>query len=503
VHRFDAVSLPGRARQSSFLILEDSVMTHWWLAPRRRGAQRARALRAPLRLELLEQRNLLSGLVFVPSPQITAQLVGAAAISASDIWAVGIQPANGSQSPLAEHFDGTSWSVVSTPSPTSDSVFKGVAAAARNDVWAVGSGGTNNATLIEHWNGSNWSEVPSPTLPTGSVLKAVTAPASNNAWAVGINSRSNDALVEHWDGMSWSVVSSPAFTGVTILSLGGNISADSTTDVWVVGAQANTAVGAPFNGGVSLHWDGQTWSVMSGPTFAESVTALSPTNVWGAGFRGVQVNYRTVHVPVVEHWDGTSWSIIPSPNPNKNTPQQSASLSGIAAVSANDIWAVGSNGTATLTEHWDGSRWRVINSPNPGQSNFLSAVTALSDGTVTAVGGQFNSTTGETPLILQNAQSTWGPRSVVGRQPGGPSAVVAASPMPAAAPGTRHRTTTAAQPTTMPLLLEPAAVDQLFTAAAGADQPWPVAGHGRRAHQAAVDGELEAFPEDIWSSAGN
>jgi hypothetical protein len=134
-------------------------------------------------VERLEARNLLSGLVFVPSPQISsAQLVGAAAISASDIWAVGSQPTSGpSQAPLAEHFDGTSWRVVSTPSPTSASRFESVAAAASNDAWAVGVGGTNNATLIEHWNGLNWSEVPSPTMPTGSALQGVTAPASNNA----------------------------------------------------------------------------------------------------------------------------------------------------------------------------------------------------------------------------------------------------------------------------------------------------------------------------------
>src|SRR5262249_13529523 len=86
---------------------------------------------------------------------------------------------------------------------------------------------------------------------------------------------------------------------------------------------------------------------------------------------------------------------------------------GIAAVSANDIWAVGRNDTETLTEHWDGTSWKIVNSPNPGNlSNALSGVTALSDGTVAAVGGQGSATTGTTPLILQNAASapkTWHP----------------------------------------------------------------------------------------------
>ena len=80
-------------------------MTHWWLASWRRGAKRTRSLRVLLHLEALEERNLLSSLVSVPSPQIPAQLVGAAAISASDIWATG--------SVGIENWNGTSWSLVS------------------------------------------------------------------------------------------------------------------------------------------------------------------------------------------------------------------------------------------------------------------------------------------------------------------------------------------------------------------------------------------------------
>jgi hypothetical protein len=104
---------------------------------------------------------------------------------------------------------------------------------------------------------------------------------------------------------------------------------------------------------------------------------------------------------VVDHWDGTSWSIVPSPNPNEKIPIHGNRLNGIAAISANDIWAVGTNEHSTLTEHWDGMSWRVVNSPNPGSvGNGLAGVTALSDGTVTAVGSQENSSFVFTPLIL-------------------------------------------------------------------------------------------------------
>jgi hypothetical protein len=55
----------------------------------------------------------------------------------------------------------------------------------------------------------------------------------------------------------------------------------------------------------------------------------------------------------------------------------------------------------TLTEHWDGMSWSIITSPNPGTVNEIFGVTALSDGTVTAVGFQENSKT-LTGLILHH-----------------------------------------------------------------------------------------------------
>src|SRR5438045_9623651 len=60
------------------------------------------------------------------------------------------------------------------------------------------------------------------------------------------------------------------------------------------------------------------------------------------------------------------WSVVPSPNGSS-----SSNLSGVAAVSANDIWAVGSSGNQmsgaqTLIEDWNGTSWSVVTSPNPG-----------------------------------------------------------------------------------------------------------------------------------------
>jgi hypothetical protein len=452
-------------------------MTQWWLAPRQRGAKKARALRASLRVEHLEARNLLTNsLVFVPSPQINGlELLATAAIAHNDIWAIGnVVTGPGAAQPVAEHFNGTQWRVVSTPSLNSDSL-SGVAAVASNDVWTVGTlFGRNGAesTLIEHWNGTSWSVVASPTPKNGGFLNAVTAVSSNDVWAAGsvldASGAPVAALLEHWNGTNWSIVSSPAFASVTGM---GSLSADASNDVW---ATAGTAV---------LHFNGTSWSLVNPNTgvIAGGIKALSPTNVWAVG-EARDSDFDSTFASI-EHWDGTHWSIVPSPRVNPPEPLDTHSyLSGIAAISVNNIWAVGGAVGQSLTEHWDGTRWSVIASPNPPRFNFLFAVTALSDGTVAAVGFNETDFTGDgSGLILQNAASA--PR--------------AKAPAVFPAPANTTETATAAPATTGPAPLDPAPVDQFFAAAGKADQPLPFAAHDARAHVARAIWDIDFLLEDI------
>ncbi len=479
-------------------------MTQWWLTRWRRGAKRARTLRTPLRLEWLEERNLLtSGLVVVPNPTVAGQsfnLVGTAAVAANDIWSVGsnvfIDPTTGAidTQPLAEHFNGQSWSVVSTPlvasggpiSPTAK--FYSVAAAASNDVWAVGfrfgpDNPDNGESLIENWNGSSWSVVPSPTAMVESTsLNAVAAISPSNVWAVGSNA--GNVLVEHFDGTNWKVVNSPVFGSGQATA----ISADSANDIWVV------------NGGTFLHFDGTKWSsvasaigIASGST---AVTALSPTDVWATGAEVGRTggrHPRTFPIAAIEHWDGTSWSIVTSPNPN---PGGASTLQGIAAISANDIWAVGAfGGTSavpsefTLTEHWDGTSWSIIPSPSPAANqNQLFAVTALSDGTVAAVGHQ-EGTNGDQPLILQNAASA--------PQTASTNAPLAASAATVGSTSGASLTLGSAiddQTRTLPAPSDTAAVDQFFSTVGEVDQQLWLLSYNLGTRHTAANGDLNGLP---------
>src|ERR1700680_466488 len=85
----------------------------------------------------------------VPSPNIGNgglgnALSGVAILSSSDVWSVGFLPlrGNGPQRTLAEHWNGSQWSIV--PSPNDHSIYdvlNGVSAVSTGDVWAVGYSG--------------------------------------------------------------------------------------------------------------------------------------------------------------------------------------------------------------------------------------------------------------------------------------------------------------------------------------------------------------------------
>jgi hypothetical protein len=364
-----------------------------------------------------------TGFSVAASPFVNdGELTATAAISATDIWAVGyadVQTALPAfDTALAEHFNGTSWSVVPTPTLSSSgetlpiAQFQGVAAVASNDVWAVGDG--PNGALIEHWNGRAWSVVTSPKVP--GELVAVAALSANNVVAVGTNG-SGGSLVEHWNGTAWSVVpdTGPLQGRSELIA----ISADSPTDVWALEATENGTSPGPE---LLVHsTNGTTWSQVA-DVGGSSLTAISPTDVWIAGLIGVKFFPNPAEGteqtdPRVEHWNGTNLSVVPTPAPPAPASNEfeSSSFDGIAAVSAKDIVAVGTEvtlnrrgnpvgGVNTLIEQWDGTSWSIVSSPSPSaRDNFLFALTAASDGTVVAVGTQLSNREGVlTPLILQN-----------------------------------------------------------------------------------------------------
>src|SRR5207237_420517 len=109
------------------------------------------------------------------------------------------------------------WSVVKSPNvgQGGNNLF-GVAAVSASDVWAVGDHTVccnSTKTLIEQWNGSSWQIVESPNVGSNyNELNAVAVVSANNIWVVGDYENvfgPFQTLIEHWTGSSWQVVTSP------------------------------------------------------------------------------------------------------------------------------------------------------------------------------------------------------------------------------------------------------------------------------------------------------
>ncbi len=154
----------------------------------------------------------------------SSDLSAVVALSRSDVWAVGgyTERRAGGARFLAEHWDGTKWSIINSPTPPgydgSGSVFQAVDSVSDDDIWAVGTSASWNLAIaqamVEHWDGTSWTQatITAPGQALGSSLTAVSFDGPDSGWAVGFhqfNRGRHVPLTEHWNGSSWSYLGSP------------------------------------------------------------------------------------------------------------------------------------------------------------------------------------------------------------------------------------------------------------------------------------------------------
>lgn len=249
-----------------------------------------------------------------------------------------------------------------------------------DDGWAVGS--QRDRAFAMHWDGVAWQPAPIAPGGAGSDLGSLAAIASNDVWALGEQS-DDDAyrlLVEHWNGREWSVVPTPDLP-VSAVSPGG-IDATSSDDVWIVG------YGDIEDGLLIEHWDGTEWTVspLPGPVgridgALYGVAAISPNDVWAVGtvYRSHGGNHT-----LALHWDGVQWRRVGSPG---RFGANSQLLDVDATVEAAPR-LVGSNDEGhQLIAHWDGERWRRdTTSPIAGRHPWLADIGIIAADDIWTVG---------------------------------------------------------------------------------------------------------------------
>jgi hypothetical protein len=332
-------------------------------------------------------------------------LNGVGGDSPKDVWAVGYDccHTHGSQEythSLIVRWNGSSWSVVPPAKhEPSDTYLNAVAVISRADAWAVGTAPyPNRQAVIEHWNGAKWSLVSNPYVANGAILYSVVAISPKNVWAAGVGNFS--ALLEHWNGAEWSFVPGLTMGGLTVLN---SIAATGPNDIMAAGSFS-----APNLNLFAEHWNGTSWAYAApSNSFFQSdftgLTAVSKNDYWAVGWQEPN-EANQVPQTLAERWTATAPEFVVAPTPNKDPKTGYLlynELTGVATVSPNEVWAVGSwtyypgSGTSrSLFERWNGAQWQVepgpaaLESGNNATDNELLGIARIRGRILWAVGNQ-------------------------------------------------------------------------------------------------------------------
>ncbi len=222
------------------------------------------------------------------------------------------------------------------------------------------------------------SRAASGTIP--GVFNAAAATSARDVWAVGHTAVGDgQTLIAHWNGAAWATVPSPG----SFAYLAG-VAATAGSDAWAVGTASSSPLGSPYANreALILHWDGVSWTQVAVPALGSlaglrAVAATSASDAWAVGSDTGSAGSRAL----ILHWDGSAWTRMPGP---------AGELGGVAASSPSNAWAVGSTPNFhTLILHWNGRVWSRVPSPSrtpEGLADLLNSVAIGPGNTAWAVG---------------------------------------------------------------------------------------------------------------------
>jgi hypothetical protein len=205
------------------------------------------------------------------------------------------------------------------------------------------------------------------------MLLGVSAQSGSEAWAVGASGdpeAPTDVLIERWDGIAWSAEPGPN-PGTQTNELRA-VDVSSPNDAWAVGRQASGLGDRPL----VAHFDGTEWLEVALPSdvtgVLTGVAALSAIDVWVVGYEGNPA--ARLERPLMLHWDGQLWVVVDLGR--RAVGAGTAALLDIDAVGPDEIWAVGYLHSRPLVIRYDGRTWSRSPTEVVGVTNGIEAATA-------------------------------------------------------------------------------------------------------------------------------
>jgi len=306
--------------------------------------------------------------------------------------------------PMAEHYDGSTWTVQALSGPPSHSMdqldlsqleLAGVSCPRSDFCMAVGSApwNRNPDNFVERWAGSGWQLRLMPSMDNEQ-LKAISCTSGKFCLAVTGGFRS-----EEWNGAGWRSVPRPStFEPAQYGNAAGftSVSCVSSTSCTAVGEAWNYENHAPVFSPFAEHWNGRAWELErvpypAGAPFTSSAylygVSCTSTNACTAVGEYVSGRRRTAARTLAERWDGRRWAVQATPTPSlgsvtgtcfASNPGSWGSqpycrgLSSVSCSSTRTCTAVGEFGLtadAPLAEQWNGRRWSLESTPTPVATN--------------------------------------------------------------------------------------------------------------------------------------
>lgn len=316
----------------------------------------------------------------LPAESTKVDLVAVSCPTVESCEAVGSYFHKGSTLPLAERWNGRSWSLQPVPKSRSHrwSSLEGVSCLTSRSCEAVGEGGTNGRSVVvaERWNGTRWALQPAVDPPADSdALSSVSCQSGSDCEAAGravLRDGAGVPSAERWNGRQWlpqPVPVPPAhgvsrFTGISCTS--SACEAVGTTE----GSDTVLSLAAQWKGAWRLQ-EGENEESPDSATLV-GVSCVSPSWCAAVGYylkNGTDLS--APQEPLAELWNGKKWTLQFPPNPPW---AYAAALSAVSCTSATFCEAVGSaegrvsNTTRPLTEMWNGTTWTTEVQPNGDRS---------------------------------------------------------------------------------------------------------------------------------------